>query len=169
MAKFRTNHDWDFADLHLITLIQSLLTNYRSYAFFISFALFELLYFDSNVDFCLISQAAQPGLMRKDRFVNAVFFKVSRELVNSDIAEVNAINGVFVVLTKKLSLLDNVLGFELFDHFLHTVLQETLKRENLLGDQPILFKVAVNDLPGVVLVDRVHVSAERNGSVGLHN
>jgi len=56
--------------------------------------------------------------MSKDRLVNTIFLKVSRILVNSDVAKVDAIDGIFIILATKLALLDYVLGLKLFYYFL---------------------------------------------------
>lgn len=98
--------------------------------------------------------------MSKDRLVDTIFLKVSGKLVNSDVAKVDAIDGIFIVLATKLALLDYVLGLKLFYYFLDWVLEEALKREDLLCDKPILLKVGIDNFPGVVLVDWVHVGPE---------
>jgi hypothetical protein len=95
--------------------------------------------------------------MGKNRFVNSVFFQVAWKLVNSDIAEVDAIDSVFVILAAKLALLHNILGPKLFNYLLDAVLEEALKGENLLGDKTILFEVGVDNFPGIVLVDGIHI------------
>lgn len=122
MAELGANHHWDFPDLDLVTLVQGLLTDHRSHTLFVGFPLLELLDFDRNVNFSLVGQIAQPSLVRQYGFIYAVLLKVTGELVYSDIAKVNAVNGVLVVLTKELALLDDVLGLELLDDFLYTVL-----------------------------------------------
>jgi hypothetical protein len=45
---------------------------------------------------------------------------------------------------------------ELLDDFLNAELEKAFIRENLLRDETILLKVAVNHLPGVLLVDGIH-------------
>jgi hypothetical protein len=95
--------------------------------------------------------------MGKNGFVNAVFLQVARKLVNSDITKVDAIDSVLVILAAELALLHDILGPKLFNDLLDAVLEEALERENLLSDKTILFEVGVDDFPGVVLVDGIHI------------
>jgi hypothetical protein len=157
VTKLGADHDWDLTDLNFIVLVQSLLRNNWSNTVFIGVAPLQLLYFNGDIDFSLVSQVAQTGLMGQNRFVNSVLLQVSGKLINSDIAEVDAIDCVFVILAAKLALLHNILGPKLFNHLLDAVLEEALEGENLLGNQTILFEVGVDDFPGVVLVDGIHI------------
>lgn len=57
--------------------------------------------------------------MSQDRLVDTIFLKVSGKLVNSDVAKVDAIDCIFIILATKLALLYYVLGLKLFYYFLN--------------------------------------------------
>lgn len=54
MAELGADHHWDLADLDLVALVQSLLTDHGSHTLFVGFPLLELLDFDRNVNFSLV-------------------------------------------------------------------------------------------------------------------
>lgn len=157
MTKLGADHHWNLTDLDFVILVQSLFRNDRPNTVFICVTSLQLLDFDGDIDLGLVGQVSQTGLMGKNRFVYSVFLQVARKLVDSDIAEVNAIDSVLIILATKLALLHNILSSKLFNHLLDAVLEEALERENLLCDKTILFKVGVDNFPGVVLVDGIHI------------
>lgn len=57
--------------------------------------------------------------MSQDRLVDTIFLKVSGKLIYCDVAKVDAIDGIFIVLATKLALLYYVLGLKLFYYFLN--------------------------------------------------
>ena len=79
------------------------------------------------------------------------------ELVDCSPAKRNLQSSLVVIRTIVLLLFGDGLLAELLNDFLHRVLYETLEGEDLLRYEAILLKVAVNDLPAVVLIDGVHV------------
>jgi hypothetical protein len=44
---------------------------------------------------------------------------------------------------------------ELFNNFLDRILEETLVGKDLLGDETVLFEIAINYFPGVLLIDGI--------------
>lgn len=127
MTEFGADHNRDFTDLNFVILVQSLLRNDGSHTIFIGVASLQLFDFDSNVNFSLVGQITQTSLVCKNGLIDAIFFEIAWKLVNSDIAKVDAIDGVFIILATKLTLLHNVLGSELFDDLLDGVLEEAFK------------------------------------------
>ena len=127
MAEFGADHDRDFTDLNFVILVQSLLRNDGSHTIFIGVSSLQLFDFDSNINLSLVSQITKTSLVCKNGFINAIFFKISWKLVNSDIAKVDAIDCVFIILATKLTLLHNVLGPEFFNDLLDGVLEEAFK------------------------------------------
>ena len=80
-----------------------------------------------------------------------------RKLVNCDISEDHLKNSLLVVASVELLLFLYVVHPELFYDLLHAVLKEAFVRIDLLSNKSILFEIAVDYFPAVVLVDRVHV------------
>ena len=93
---------------------------------------------------------------------------LTRQLVYCDTPKNDLVSGLFVVCPIVLALDLDLMLFKLFDDLLHRVLKKPLKREDLLSNQSILFKVAVDDFPAVVLVDWVHVGSNRRIKLRIH-
>ena len=93
---------------------------------------------------------------------------LTRQLVYCDTPKNDLVSGLFVVCSVVLALDLNLMLLELLDDLLHRVLKKPLKREDLLSNQSILFKVAVDDFPAVVLVDWVHVGSNRRIKLRIH-
>lgn len=126
VAELGADHDGDLADLDFVALPQKLLAHGGARAVSGRVALLELLYFHGDVDLSLVSQVPESGLVREDRFVLTIFLKIARKLVNSDIAEIDLVNGLFIMRTHKGALLLDVVHAELLDDLLHRVLEEAL-------------------------------------------
>lgn len=106
--------------------------------------------------------------MGQERLV-VVFASVARKLVNCDIAESDFIIFHFVLVAVELLFAHDICLAEFFDDLLNIEFKETFVRVDLLGNETILFEVAVNDGPRVVLVYLVHVGAEWHLLMRLHN
>jgi len=157
MAELRADHDWNFADLDFVILVKRLFAHNWTNTVLFGGAFLKLLDFDGNVDLSLVGKVPEAGLVRKNRLVAAVPLEIARKLVNCDIPKNDLVNSFFVVYTVELAFLLNVVDSELLDDLLDTVLEEPLVREDLLGHETILFEVAVNNFPGVILVNWVHI------------
>lgn len=157
MAELRADHDWNFANLDFVILVERFLLNDWADTIRPGGAFLKLFDFHGNVNLSLVSEIPEAGFVREDGFVTAVPFEISRKLVNRDIPKNDLVDGFLIVRTVELTLLLNVVDSELLDDLLDAVLEEALVGEDLLGHKTILFEVAVNYFPGIVLVNWVQI------------
>ena len=132
------------------------------------FAIFDLFDFDCTKELSLVGEPSDSGLVREDMVVQAIALVLARVLVYGDAAEDDFVSGLFVVWTVVLALDLDLVFFKLLNDLLNRKLEEAFKREDLLGDKTILFEVAIDDLPAIVLVDRVHVGSYGSIQLGIH-
>ena len=154
MTKFRSNHYWDFADLHLILIKGGLFWKDGRYTCHgILLSILDLLYLNMAIYFGLVGEASNSGYMRQNGLVWTVTFLLTRILVYGGRSKDHLVSRLLVIRAKIAARLRDRLNSELFNNLLNLVLQEAFKWEDLLCNQSVLFKVRVNYFPAIVLVD----------------
>lgn len=158
VTEFWTNHDWNFTNGYLV-LLEYLTLRFDGWLVRdrVLLTILDLEDLHSTEDLGLIGQATNPCCVRHDWLVRAITFVQARELVDCGPAKFNFVRRLFIIWTEILPVFLNGLLSELFNDFLDWVLQEALKRENLLSDKTILFEVTINYLPAIILVNWLHV------------
>lgn len=109
------------------------------------------------IHFGLVGEAANPRHMRQYGLIRRVAFLLTRILIHCGSPKDHLVRGLFVVGAKVTPRLLNRLHPKLLYYLLNLVLQEAFEGENLLSNESVLFKVRINDLPTVVLIDQLVV------------
>ena len=156
MAELRPNHHGYLSDLTL-TILE--LHRWLLITALLAFDRDCLLQFDIDKNLCLISHTSNPGLMWPQRSIRTVLLLIARRLANGNITKCNVIRCFLIIVANVLPLLLNLCRLEFVDHFLDTVLQKSFEWLDLLGDEPVHLKVAVDYLPAVFCVDGLFLIA----------
>ena len=84
MAELRSNHDWNFANRHLV-LLEDLLLRFDGLLAcdWVSLAVLDLVDLNRAEDLRLVSETANPSRVRHDRLIGAVTFVKAWELIHS--------------------------------------------------------------------------------------
>ena len=93
---------------------------------------------------------------------------LTRQLVDCDTPKYDLVSGLFIVCSVVLAIDFYLMLLKLFYDLLYRVLEESLEWEDLLRYQTVLFKVAVDDFPAVILVDWVHVGSHGRIVLRIH-
>ena len=159
-AVLGSNHDGYLAHQNLIISIDCLLVhNWLDPSLDVLGPILELLDFDSAVDLRLVCEASHPACVGHYLLVSVVVFEVMRQLVYCRVSKDHLICTLFVVLKEILLLALDLRHSEFLDDLLNRVLQESLKREDLLGYETVLLEVTIDHVPAIFLVDWIHIAA----------
>ena len=155
MAELGAHHDGNLSNGHLFIEYLVLLFVRRALIGFYGHRFDQT---DIYENFSLIGQTANSRFVGPQVVVLVVVFLVPWRLVDLHISEENVVDGLFISGENVLQVLLDRSVLELVDNFLHTVLQETFERLDLLRDQAIHLKVTVDDFPAVLCVDLLLVT-----------
>ena len=153
-------HDGYLAHQNLIISIDCLLVqNWLNTGLRILGAILELLDLYSAEHLSLVREASHPASVGHYLLVGVIVFKVVGQLVDCRVSKDHLICTLIVVFKEILPLALDLGHSELLDDFLDRVLQESLKGEDLLGDEAVLLEVTIDHVPAVFLVDWIHIAA----------
>ena len=171
MTELGADHHWNLTDRDLILLEDlRLLLDLCP----IILVILDLQDLNCAEDLSLIRQTSNPSGMRHDGLVGAVTFVQARELIHSGTTKDYFVGSLLIVVSNVLPILLDGLLAKFLDDLLDGVLKEPFERKDLLGYEAILFEVTVNDLPAIVLVNRLDVEFSsiahlgRDGLLSLH-
>lgn len=97
--------------------------------------------------------------MREQGHVPLVALLDVRMAVNDYILELDVIEHAFLCI-RRVPVLGSDLDFVvvvLLDNLLHALLKESIEGGDLLRDKAMLLEIGADDLPAVIVIDRLHV------------
>ena len=146
--------------MDLVILEKYFIGNYWSNtSLIILLSILDLADSHSAEDFCLVCEPTDPCFVREDRMISIVTLMLAWILVNGGATKDNLVRSLFVVRSIILESPFDVSLPELLDNLLNRVLQKPLEREDLLRYESILFEVAIDDFPAVILIYHIHVGS----------
>ena len=120
VTETRADHDWDFANGHLILLENGrLCLDFRLAREWVLISILDLEDLHGTEHFSLVRQIADPSSVRHDGLVTAVTFMKAWELVDYRAAKYDLVRGLFIIVAEILAALVNGLLPKLIDNLLH--------------------------------------------------